>query len=254
MPDPKPPSGVAERLGELLEAHGLHEMDAARLLLDCGCEQVHPFPTSLTTAQAMALGEGLDVNPPYLLGKEEWPGNWPHFYHNAPITLWSAITRAVGAGVLEEVLVLKGEGVDLDRLWPFLSTDDPRSLVAFVLKLRRPLGSYLVTTYQMWEPLPWHYPKSRYELLSVLLLLQALDERTRGGMLFRGLQIPVADMRAMVKREKHVACVVGHERWHPKWDVHAYLLPECGKNPGRVRDLRLSLEHYGDWREGLPHS
>lgn len=175
----------------------------------------------------------------------------PHPYHNAPQLLWSAVMSGVAAGTLKEVHVLKARGIDLDRLKSWWPTDDARVMIAVVLKLRRALGSYEVASYQLWEPLPWNYGKSRGELLSVMLLLQHLDARLRGGLFFRGVEISVTDMQGLVDGTIHASAVIGEGCWTPGWDLYDHLPPDALKVPSRARALESSLRHYGEWRSWI---
>lgn len=221
-------------------------MDQARLLLECGCE---PGRTAeLSMAQADQLGACLEVDPEYLLGRQQDPVVHPNLYHNAPSELWRAIVTAATAHTLREVLVLKVAGMNLDRLRPGMGTDDPRSMLAVVLTLRRPLGSYVVDTWQLWQPEPWVYLKSRAHVLSVLLLLQALDTRGFSGGYPRGLEIPAEEMKALNEGKMHITAVLGHHRWLPKWDVQNFLQPLGLLASRRRNEIEQSLQHYGDWQ------
>jgi len=231
-----------DRADDLLNALSLHEMDRARILLECG---VNPLRLGrMTTAQAERLGTRLEVDPEYLLGQASRPVLHPRLYHNAPQELWRAVSQAVEADRLNGVLLLKCHRIDLDRLRPGMSNEDPRSMLAVVLTLRSPAGSYQVEGWQLWQPEPWTYLKSRKHVLSVLLLLRALDGLRHTGCDPRGIEIPVEEMKDLNDGTRHVSAVLGHARWLPKWDVESFL-----DAPGRRRDILASLHDYGGWQD-----
>lgn len=238
------------RVNSILQPLEWHDMDQARLLLECGCEP--GWATELSMTQADQLGAWLEVDPEYLLGREPDPVVHPNLYHNVPSELWRAIITAAISRTLREVLILKVEGMNLNRLRPGMGTDDPRSMLAVVLTLQRPLGSYVVETWQLWQPEPWVYPKSREHVLSALLLLQALDARGFTGCYPRGLEIPADEMKALNEGEVHITAVLGHHRWLPKWDVQNFLQPSGLLASRRRSEIEQSLQHYGDWRAMLP--
>jgi len=197
----------------------------------------------MTTVQAGRLGTWLEADPEYLLGQTHKPVRHPMLYHNAPQELWRALFQAVHAGTLGGVLILKCHQINLDRLPLGISNDDPRSMLAVVLTLKHTVGSYMVEGWQLWQPEPWSYPKSRAHVLSVLLLLQALDRLRHPGCYPRGLELSAKEMKAVSDGTQHVSSVLGNYRWLPKWDVETFL-----NLPARRQDIAASLKDYGDWR------
>lgn len=241
--------GAAEQWGRvqaLLDPLDWHDLDRTRLLLECGCT---PGQTSaLTMAQADLLGAWLEADPSYLLGVSTQPVLHPRLYHNVPQQLWTALMGAAQTGYLANVILLKTRGVNLDRLRPSTDTEDPRSMLAVVLVLKRPLGSYQVRSWQLWQPEPWIYPKARAHVLSVLLLLRTLDRLGFGGCFPQGLEISPQEMQGLNEGQLHVAAVLGHHRWLPNWDVKQFLNPPGLNGARRRREIEECLLHYGDWR------
>jgi len=234
-----------ERVRTLFDAHDFHEMDRARLLLDAGCTSPD-LTAPLTESQAQVLGERLGVYREYLLGRSDEVVGFS-IYHHAVQHLWLHMINGARQKTLKEICLLKVHGTNLDRVRDGVS-EDPRYAVAVVLRWVSTVGSYPLSTFELWDPVSWTYPETREEFLSVAQLSEALYMHPRVVLYFHARQVPVEVMQELMDRTRHVSSLFAPEVGWPKWDILAYLPPKADQLPARRTTLLRADQHFGQWR------
>jgi len=111
----------------------------------------------------------VDVN--WLLGKSDYIYKTQRFYKSLP-TILAEITRQKHRhyqGV--EVLFLTVDGIRLEELAALKDDDDSTDRytnIHVVLKVDKVVNRHKITTYQLWDSLPWNYWRSRHHAKALI--------------------------------------------------------------------------------------
>lgn len=115
------------------------------------------------------LADFFNVKRNWLKGLNEYPHESHMFYKNLPAIL-GEIIRHKSFECEPKVYFLTKAGIGLKELTS--SIDDDKGVnthVYVVLEIKKRMGDNMISTYQLWDSLPWDYWRSRYFAKSLLL-------------------------------------------------------------------------------------
>lgn len=233
----------------LFESHGIATADIPNFLP----------PNSITRSELRDTNKIIDliddpviehlqdifgIEGDWLKGSSDYAYKSRRFYKHLPAVLSEITRHKLKTGNSVDVLFLTRSGVELAELAKIKNEDyetNGYEYVRVVLKLQKCVGGQNITTYQLWDSLPWDYWRSRHHAKALMYFCDKTQNYTSAYSLDQEKLSDFTSGRALLPSiEKH-----GHH-----WLLDE-LVWDDDRNP--ERDELATIKNYFKEQRGEPY-
>lgn len=190
------------------------------------------------------------INGDWLKGISDYAYKSKRFYKSLPAILSEITRHKLRTGKSVEVLFLTQSGIELEELAQIKNgdyetnnyvTNNNYEYVRVVLKLQESVNGQIITTYQLWDSLPWDYWPTRHHAKALIYFCEKTQNYTSAYSLDREKLNDFTSGRALLS---------GIEEHGKHW-VLDELVWDDEQNP--ERDELAAIKNYFKEKRGEPY-